>query len=348
MAATAPRVASVARQLTWRSIRIPRAIAQAPVRPAFFSHIHRRYASGTPHYDPAPPQIEYILYKQHAEPHTPEDWKEIGQSALQNCETQAERDAVQEYITNALKPSLTDEEVIAVASQVGTQITTPEELAAAHVVFKNMIKAATLAEAETLFKYYDQTGEFPAEIKAALSESLTKALASPTASNGAHGDHGHHDTHGHSSHHGGEHAKESFGIGWYLALGTIPFSWILMTLTRNKSDEENKPFLTRLIHKYDSWQDEWRRSNELHTKAVEQAGFDRLLFRHAATSDGRGTGKKEVRFEDAMNQGPQINVAPGSYINVDKVVEHYKKLNEETEERRLEIEKFYEARERRA
>jgi hypothetical protein len=34
-------------------------------------------------------------------------------------------------------------------------------------------------------------------------------------------------------------------------------------------------------------------------------------------------------------------VTPGSYVNVDKVIEHYKKLNEETEEKRLAIEAYY-------
>jgi hypothetical protein len=34
-------------------------------------------------------------------------------------------------------------------------------------------------------------------------------------------------------------------------------------------------------------------------------------------------------------------VTPSSYVNVDKVVEHYKKLNEETEEKRLAIEAYY-------
>jgi hypothetical protein len=113
------------------------------------------------------------------------------------------------------------------------------------------------------------------------------------------------------------------------------------------------------MHKYDLWQEEWRLRNELHTKSVEQAGFDRLLFQHAANAEGKGTGKKDVRFEEyvstyplvyvsiltnkysSINQGPPMNVAPGSYVNVDKVIEHYKKVNEKVEQQRLEIEKYY-------
>ena len=34
-------------------------------------------------------------------------------------------------------------------------------------------------------------------------------------------------------------------------------------------------------------------------------------------------------------------MTPGSYANVDKVIEHYKQLNEETEEKRLAIEAYY-------
>ena len=43
----------------------------------------------------------------------------------------------------------------------------------------------------------------------------------------------------------------------------------------------------------------------------------------------------------SINQGPPINVTPGSYANVDKAIEHYNKLNEETEEKRLAIEQYY-------
>jgi hypothetical protein len=183
----------------------------AAQRTAFITHAQRRYASGTPHYDPAPPQIETVLKENEAEPHSPEEWKEIGQSALRDCATQAERDAVQEYITNAMKPTLTDEEIIAVASQVGVSLTTPEHLVAAHAVFKNLMKAATLAEVETLFKYFEKTGGFPTDIKNALNESFTKALAAPPVA-----DHGQHDDHGHApSPHGAEHAKESFGVCKY-------------------------------------------------------------------------------------------------------------------------------------
>lgn len=83
-----------------------------------------------------------------------------------------------------------------------------------------------------------------------------------------------------------------------MAIGVIPFSYILFLLTRSKSTEGNEPYLTRLIAKYDSWRDDWALRNELHTKAVEQAGYDRLLFRHAATSEGRGTGRKDIRHPE--------------------------------------------------
>ena len=218
MASKIPRVASSARQVLSQAPRTLVTRVARPARLAVFTHVQRRYASGAPHYDPAPPQIETILKDNHAEPHTAEDWKEIGVSALQGCSTQAEREAVQEYITNAVKPKLTDEEIIAVASQVGVPLTTPEHLAAGHAVFKNLMKAATIAEAEALFVYFERTGEFPADIKSALNEQLTKALASPPAA-GHHDDH--HDDHGHG--HGAAHvdAKEGFGVrtNWVQSAG---------------------------------------------------------------------------------------------------------------------------------
>jgi hypothetical protein len=215
MASKIPRAASTARQLlSQSSARTPASRLARSARSAVFTHVQRRYASGTPHYDPAPPQIEFILKENHAEPHNAEDWKEIGVSALRGCSTQAERDAVQTYITNAIKPTLTDEEIIAVASQVGVAVTTPEELAAAHKVFKDLMKAATLTETETLFAYFERTGEFPADIKTALNESLTKSLASAGEA-AAH--HDHHDGHGHGHGHGAAHgaASESYGV-WRL------------------------------------------------------------------------------------------------------------------------------------
>lgn len=50
--------------------------------------------------------------------------------------------------------------------------------------------------------------------------------------------------------------------------------------------------------------------------------------------------------QSAINQGPPINVTPGSFANVDKVIEHYKKLNEETEEKRLAIQRYYDEKEK--
>jgi hypothetical protein len=111
-----------------------------------------------------------------------------------------------------MKPTLTDEEIIAVASQTGVSLTSPEDVAAAHVVFKNVMKAATISEAETLFRYFEQTGEFPKDIKSALNESFTKALTSPPVAAAGHGDHGELLTHEHAPAHGGAHAKESFGV----------------------------------------------------------------------------------------------------------------------------------------
>jgi hypothetical protein len=210
MASKIPRAASAARQVLSQSARTAATHVASSARPATFTHIQRRYASGGFHYEPAPPQVEQILKENHAEPHTPEEWKEIGISALQSCSTQAEREAVQEYITNTIKPTLTDEEVLAVASQAGVALLTPEDVAAGQAAINSIFKTASMSEAEALFRYFERTGEFPADIKAALNEQLSKALALPAAS-ASH--HDHHDDHGHG--HGSAHhaeTKEAFGV----------------------------------------------------------------------------------------------------------------------------------------
>jgi len=40
--------------------------------------------------------------------------------------------------------------------------------------------------------------------------------------------------------------------------------------------------ITSLIHKYTSQAEDWEEINALHTKAMEQAGFDRNLFENAS------------------------------------------------------------------
>jgi len=68
--------------------------------------------------------------------------------------------------------------------------------------------------------------------------------------------------------------------GFYLTLAAIPFSFIVYTATQAVKNGE-EPFVTQFIKKYDYWLQTYRERNELHTKMVEQAGYDRLILQHS-------------------------------------------------------------------
>jgi len=71
--------------------------------------------------------------------------------------------------------------------------------------------------------------------------------------------------------------------GFYFAIATVPFAYFLYRTTRSvKAGEE--PYVTKVIRQYELWLESWRDRNELHTKMVEQAGYDRLILQHSPAS----------------------------------------------------------------
>jgi hypothetical protein len=73
--------------------------------------------------------------------------------------------------------------------------------------------------------------------------------------------------------------------GFYLTLAAIPFSFIVYNAAQAVKDGE-EPFVTQFIKKYDYWLQTYRERNELHTKMVEQAGYDRLVLQHSPRNEG--------------------------------------------------------------
>jgi len=134
----------------------------------------------------------------------------------------------------------------------------------------------------------------------------------------------------HDAHH--QPVNESFGLGFYLAVGAIPFSYAVYSLSR--ADGENVPWLTGFIHSYDHWRAQWERRNELHTKMVEQAGADRLLFFGSRTPEM--SRPVDIKFQEMFNTGSPFNVPAGQgSVNLDKVMEHYKTQNALQEKERI-------------
>ncbi|KAF2634340.1 hypothetical protein P280DRAFT_474699 [Massarina eburnea CBS 473.64] len=138
--------------------------------------------------------------------------------------------------------------------------------------------------------------------------------------------------HGHDHGHGHDHAPvaESMGNGFWITVGSIPAGWLIYYISR--SDDPNAPpFLTRMIDKYTDSQEKLTARNDLHVKMMEKAGDDRVLFKHSTPH-----GHVQMKFPEIMNNGSPYNVPAGSQVNMDKVIEKYRRVANEDNERKLE------------
>ncbi|KAF1828838.1 hypothetical protein BDW02DRAFT_537456 [Decorospora gaudefroyi] len=136
----------------------------------------------------------------------------------------------------------------------------------------------------------------------------------------AHGEH----AHGHA-------VNEPIGWGFWLSVGTIPAGWALYAISRRNGDN-SEPYLTRMIIDTTAGlNDKWTAYNDLHVRMMERAGEDRVLFYNTRPQE-----HVEMKFPEIMNVGSPYNVPAGSQVNMDKVIEKYKKLANEENERKLE------------
>jgi hypothetical protein len=67
----------------------------------------------------------------------------------------------------------------------------------------------------------------------------------------------------------------------YGSLALVPTVWLLWEFSKTTDDTE--PFFTRILHKFDSWQDEYKERNILHANAVQKAADDNILFNNSGT-----------------------------------------------------------------
>ncbi|KAF2133043.1 hypothetical protein P153DRAFT_284319 [Dothidotthia symphoricarpi CBS 119687] len=137
-----------------------------------------------------------------------------------------------------------------------------------------------------------------------------------------------HDEHSHGHGHGP--VNEPMGKGFWFTMLTIPAGWAVYFVSRN-SDDNTQPFFTRMIEKYTDAQDKWARRNDIHVRMIEQAGDDRVLFMNTKPQEF-----VDMKFPEIMNVGSPYNVPAGSQVQMDKVIEKYKKLAYEENERKLE------------
>ncbi|POS85112.1 hypothetical protein EPUL_003155, partial [Erysiphe pulchra] len=131
----------------------------------------------------------------------------------------------------------------------------------------------------------------------------------------------------------GEPQDESLGKQFYITLSIIPLSVGLYTFSRPDIDGK-LPAITRFIDSFSHYKEKWSERNILHTKAVEQAGYDRNLF----NSSTRKRRVVDLKFPEVFNTGSPFNVVAGQGPrNMDALVAHYTKMNADEEERKLTV-----------
>ncbi|KFA71503.1 hypothetical protein S40288_08322 [Stachybotrys chartarum IBT 40288] len=133
------------------------------------------------------------------------------------------------------------------------------------------------------------------------------------------------ESHGHHAPAGP--VNESFGTGSLITVGTF-FSCVL--LYQFVPAEGEASIVSNLLSKYQSRSEHWAEINALHTKAQEQAGFDRNLFENASNKHRF----VDVAYPEALQSHAPRNIIAGQLMNIDHVVEHYRQQHLQSEERK--------------
>ncbi|KAK3180348.1 hypothetical protein K4F52_008319 [Lecanicillium sp. MT-2017a] len=133
-------------------------------------------------------------------------------------------------------------------------------------------------------------------------------------------------TYASDAHHKPAAVNESFGKGSIAAVTAFLGAVTVFSIV----PKEGESSIGNMINKYRSRSEDWEEINTLHTKAMEQAGYDRNLFEN-------GSSKQrfvDVTYPEAFQSHAPRNVQAGQLINLDHVVEHYKQQHLKDEERK--------------
>ncbi|QPH01123.1 hypothetical protein C2857_005322 [Epichloe festucae Fl1] len=128
-------------------------------------------------------------------------------------------------------------------------------------------------------------------------------------------------------HHKAAEVNESFGKG-SIATIAVFFGGVAFYQLIPKKGEDSS--VTNLINKYLSRKEDWEETNALHTKAMEQAGYDRNLFENTSNKHRF----VDVAYPEALQSHAARNIQAGHLLKLDHVVEHYKQKHLENEERK--------------
>jgi len=122
--------------------------------------------------------------------------------------------------------------------------------------------------------------------------------------------------------------NETLGPAFYIFAGALPASFALYYLSRASETGEASRFTT-YINQLANLGKRWEERNHLHTAAIEQAAQDRHLFNYAERSN-----HVDLRFPEVFQTGSQQNVPAGHYVNLDKVINHYRQQHLDEEEKK--------------
>ncbi|KAJ4396837.1 hypothetical protein N0V93_001059 [Gnomoniopsis smithogilvyi] len=138
--------------------------------------------------------------------------------------------------------------------------------------------------------------------------------------------------HGHDHHHDHHHApevNESPGMAFYVALGAIGSSMAIYSITRPSEGSEPSGLRKWIDSFRQAEMPKWAERNTLRTDIFDQAAADRHMF---------GSVEKAKSFQyrtpELLNSGCPNNVPAGHGVNLDHVVEHYRKQHLDEEERK--------------
>ncbi|KHO00136.1 NADH-ubiquinone oxidoreductase 17.8 kDa subunit [Metarhizium album ARSEF 1941] len=121
--------------------------------------------------------------------------------------------------------------------------------------------------------------------------------------------------------------NESFGKGSIATVAAF-FGGVLFYQFVPEHGEDSS--VSNVIHKYLSRKEDWEQTNALHAKAMEQAGFDRNLFENASNKHRF----VDVAYPEAIQSHAPRNIQAGHLMNLDHVVDHYRRRHLEDEERK--------------
>ncbi|KAH6606437.1 nadh-ubiquinone oxidoreductase kda subunit [Trichoderma cornu-damae] len=126
-------------------------------------------------------------------------------------------------------------------------------------------------------------------------------------------------------HHSPAPVNESFGKGSVIALGAFLGTVLVFQFRPQESDTWNG-----VLAKYRSKAEDWEAINSLHTKAMEQAGYDRNLFENASAKHRY----VDISYPEAFQSHAQRNIQAGHLASIDHVVEHYRQQHLKAEEKK--------------